>query len=141
MTNPTQLIPNKQSSSQTWIQWHKAMKRRYGKKEANLLFTKAWDMRGGAGSSASTNELRTYMKDNGIKFDTTTMESITDTTYEGLDAVGDFFTMGKYMSIAVGVIVVGGLGMLIFNIAKQPIKSAKAIGSLTPMGRGSKMLK
>lgn len=141
MTDPTKIIPNKQSSSQTWIQWHKAMKSRYGKKEANLLFTKAWDMRGGAGSSASTNELRTYMQENGVKLDTSTMESITDTTYEGLDSVGDFFTMGKYIGIAVGVIVLGGAAMLIFNIAKQPIQSAKAIGSLHPVGKASKMLK
>src|SRR3989304_7825161 len=121
MTDPTKTIPNRQSSSASWIKWHETMKSRYGKKEANTLFLKAWDKRGGAGSSASTNELREYMKDNDVVLDTTTLESITDTASKGLDGIGDFFTMGKYVAIAVGVIIVGGLGMLIFNIAKQPI--------------------
>lgn len=138
MSNPTQIIPSKASESQKWIVWHKAMKSRYGKKEANILFIKAWEMRGGAGSKASTNELREYMSDNGVALDTTAIEDVVDTTSRGLDAMGDFFTMGKYLAIGLGVIVVGGLGMLVFNIARNPIKSAgAAVKYGTPVGRAS----
>ena len=141
MANPIQLIPNMQSSSQAWIQWHKAMKSRYGLKEANTLFVKAWDLRGGAGSSASTNELRTYMKDNGVTLDTTSIEDVVDTTQSGLDSLGNMFTMGKYVAIGVGVIVLGGAALLVFNIAKQPIKAASAAANFTPVGRTAKILK
>ena len=130
MTRPSDIIPNKQSSSQAWIQWHKAMKSMLGKKEANKLFVKAWDKRGGAGSKGSSNELRTYMKDNGVTLDTTTLESIEDTTSRGLDWVGDNLSMGRYLGIAVGVIVLGGAAMLIFNVAKQPIKAVSAVSSV-----------
>ena len=135
MANPTKMIPNKQSASTSWIEWHKAMKSRYGKKEANALFVKAWDQRGGAGTSASTNELREYMKDNDVVLDTTTMENVVDTTSAGLDAIGDVFTVGKYAILAVGVIVIGGLGMLVYNVVKNPERSGKAAASLNPAGR------
>lgn len=135
MADPTKIIPTKQSSSQAWIQWHKAMKNRYGKKQANTLFVKAWDMRGGAGSSASTNELREYMKDNDVVLDTTTIENIVDTTSTGLDALGDVFTTGKYLFLGLGVIVVGGLAMLVYNVAKNPAKSVATAAQFHPATR------
>ncbi len=136
MTTPLQLIPTQQSSSQAWIEWHKAMKSRYGLKEANILFVKAWDKRAGAGSSASTNELRTYMLDNKITLDTSTLESLTDAGYSTLDSIGGIFTMGKYAAaIAVGVIVLGGVAMLVFNIAKQPVKAIGSAAKFTPVGK------
>lgn len=141
MENPTKIIPNKQSSSQAWIQWHKALRARYGKKQANALFVKAWDMRAGKGTSASTNELREYMKSYGVVLDTTTMEDVVDTTNSGLDFMGDVFTVGKYMTLAVGLIVVGGLGLLVYNIAKQPLKAASTAANFTPTGRAAKLLK
>lgn len=127
MTDPTKIIPNRQSSSQAWEEWHKSMKSRYGRKVANSTFVKAWDLRGGAGSSASTNKLREYMQKNGVTLDTSGLESVVDSAARGWDNVGDFFTMGKYVTIAVGVIVLGGAAMLIFNVAKQPIKAISAV--------------
>lgn len=139
--NPTKIIPTRTSSSQAWIQWHKAMKSRYGKKQANMLFVKAWDVRAGAGTAASTNELREYMKKQGVNIDTTTFESVTDSISSGLDGIGDFFSMGKYFVIGIGVIILGGAGLLVYNLAKNPIKSASAAANLTPIGRTTKLLK
>jgi hypothetical protein len=98
-------------------------------------------MRAGRGSSASTNELREYMKSNGVVLDTTTFEDVNDSINTGLDFMGDVFTVGKYMTLAVGVIVVGGLGLLIYNIVKDPIKSASTAANFTPTGRAAKLLK
>lgn len=140
MINPTQIIPTRNSSSQSWIQWHKAMKSRYGKKQANFLFVKGWDNRAGAGTNASTNELREYMKQNGVTLDSTTLESVTDSVSSGLDSIGDMFTVGKYLIIGTSVIIVGGLGLLIYNIAKQPIKAASTAASFTPVGRATKFI-
>ena len=139
--NTIELIPTKQTSSAGWVSWHKALKTRYGLKAANTLFMKAWDLRAGTGSDASTNELRTYMKDNGVIIDTTTLEDVVDSTSSGLDFMGDFFTVGKYMTLAVGLIVVGGLGLLVFNIVESPLKSAGAAANFTPAGRATKLLR
>lgn len=141
MANPVKNIPTKNSSSQAWIQWHKSLKSRYGKKEANAIFIKAWDLRGGAGSPASSIELRNYMEDNGVKLDTTSMEDALDSASGAIDWIGDGLSMGRYFGIALGVIVVGGLGMLIYNIAKQPIKAAGAASNLIPASKVGKMLK
>jgi len=139
--NPTKIIPTRTSSSSAWIEWHKTMKSRYGKKQANILFVKAWDKRAGAGTSASTNELREYMRKQGVTLDTSTLESVADTVSSGLDGIGDFFTVGKYMVLGVGVILVGGLGILVFNLVKNPIKTASTAANFTPIGRTTKLLK
>jgi hypothetical protein len=125
MINPVQNIPNRSSASDHWIEWYKSLKGNFGKKQANMIFVKAWGLRGGAGSDASTVELREYMKSNGVTLDTTSIESIQDTVSGGLDSIGDFFTMGKWVGISLIVIVVGGLGLTVYNIAKQPIKAVR----------------
>ena len=81
------------------------------------------------------------MLDNGVKLDTTSIEDVLDTTSDTLDWIGDGLSMGRYFGIALGVIVVGGLGMLVYNIAKQPVKAAGAASNFIPVGRASKMLK
>jgi len=139
--NPTLIIPSRNSSSQAWVQWHKSMKSRYGKKQANILFVKGWDNRAGAGTAASTNELREYMEKQGVNLDTMLYEDVTDNISSGLDAVGDFFTMGKYFAIGLGVIVLGGAVILVFNIVKNPMKSVSTAANFTPIGRASKLLK
>lgn len=139
--NPTLIIPTRTSSSQAWIQWHRAMKSRYGKKQANILFVKGWDNRAGAGTAASTNELREYMKSQGVTLDSTTLESVTDSVSSGLDAVGDFFTMGKYFAVGIGGIVLVGGAILVWNLVKNPIKSASVAANFTPIGRTAKLLK
>lgn len=139
--NPTKIIPTRTSSSSAWIEWHKTMKSRYGKKQANILFVKAWDKRGGAGTSASTNELREYMKNQGVTLDTTTMEGLTDTVSSGLDTIGDIFNVGKYFAIGTGVIVISGLAILVWNVVRNPIKSASTAANFMPAGRALKTLK
>jgi len=118
-------IPNSHSTSATWIEWHKALRREFGKKKANYLFVQAWDKRAGAGSDASTNELREYMKDNGVTLDTTTLEDIGDTAISVKDFFGDIFEYGKIAGLVVGGMVIVSLGMILFNVAKNPVKAAE----------------
>ncbi len=128
MVNPTKIIPNKSSSAAAWMEWHKALKSRYGKKQANALFVTAWEKRGS--NAANTMELREYMKDNDVDLGSNTVQDVLDFTSGGIDTIGDMFTIGKYLTIGVAVIVVGGLGMLIFNLAKQPIKALESVKTL-----------
>jgi len=121
-------MPRKTSSGADWIEWHKLLKRTLGKKNANVTWIKAWDLRGGKGSSASTSDLRNYMKDEGIVVDKTTLQSATDFGGDVLDKIGSAFTVGKWIFLIVIGIIVGGLALLVWGLLKDPIKSISATG-------------
>lgn len=123
-------VPNKKSNALTWITWHEAMKSSFGKKNANYLFSRAWNKRGGVSSVANTSDLREYLKKNGISIDKDWTASIIDTTGDFTDFFGDIFNVGKYAGIAFTVILVAGVGMLVYNVAKDPIKAAGAAAKL-----------
>lgn len=116
-------IPSYNANFEEWIQWHKDLKSNFGKKVANSLWVKAWKIRGV--DSANTNELRTYMDKQGVKIDKSAWDSVVDAGADITDAFGTAFQVTKFVGIGLAVIVVGGLGMIIFNLAKDP---AKAIG-------------
>ena len=114
-------IPSYNSNFEEWIQWHKNLKSNFGKKIANDLWIKAWKIRGK--SSANTNELRSYMEKQGIKFDKSAWDSVVDAGDNITDAFGTAFQVTKFVGIGLAVIVVGGIGMIVFNLAKSPAKN------------------
>jgi hypothetical protein len=114
-------IPSYNAKFEEWIQWHKDLKSNFGKKIANSLWMKAWKIRGN--SSANTNELRSYMEKQGIKFDKSAWDSVVDAGDTVTDAFGTAFQVTKFVGIGLAVIVVGGLGMIVFNLAKNPAKN------------------
>lgn len=126
-------MPTKASSGATWKEWHILLKKTLGKKNANITWIKAWDLRGGKNSSASTSELREYMKSQGVELDKTTIQSISDFGGDVMDFFGGAFNVGKWIFLIVVGIVVGGLALLIWGLLKNPIKSLHAVGDA---GRG-----
>lgn len=120
-TDPISSIPQYNSGFEAWINWYDSLKQNFGKKQAKSLWIKAWKIRGN--SSANTNELRTYMKKQGVSIDKSAWDSAVDTAVSAGDFFGDVAGVGKYVGIGVAVIVVGGLGLAIFNIAKRPAES------------------
>ena len=114
-------IPSYNAKFEEWIQWHKDLKSNFGKKIANSLWMKAWKIRGN--SSANTNELRSYMEKQGIKFDKSAWDSVVDAGDNITDAFGTAFQVTKFVGIGLAVIVVGGIGMIVFNLAKDPAKN------------------
>lgn len=125
MIDPTLNIPKKASSSTAWIQWHKDLTSVFGKKKANSLFVLAWEKRGN--NDANDSELRRYLDDQGIEIKSNILATATDKALDAFDFVGDFFTMGKYASIGLTVILVGGIGLLVYNIAKSPNTTIAAL--------------
>lgn len=117
----TNSIPSYNAKFEEWIQWHKDLQSNFGKKIANSLWTKAWKIRGN--SSANTNELRSYMDKQGVKFDKSAWDSVVDMGDNITDAFGTAFQVTKFVGIGIAVIVVGGLGMIVFNLAKSPAKN------------------
>lgn len=120
--DPTKNIPQLNSKGDEWVQWHKTLKQNFGKKVSNALWLKAWAKRGSSG--ANTSELRNYMSSQGVTIDSSAWNKVVDAGGSVMDFVGDAFQVGQYVAIGLGVIIVGGLGMVIFNLARRPAQNA-----------------
>lgn len=123
-------IPTKTSGQEVWLSWYDVLKAKLPNKMANQLWVKAWADRGGKNSPAYTQRLREEMEKNGIDIAKTNTAFVLDTAKGGFDFVEDIFTAGKWTSI----LLVGGASLavlvLLFNIARKPIESAKAAADL-----------
>jgi hypothetical protein len=125
---PIDSIPTTQSFASEWVEWHKALKTRYGIAAANTMWLKAWRERGN--DEANTADLRDYIASQGIEIDGGIWDFVPDT----FDSIGDTFTqvfsVGKWVVLAVVVILVVFLAMLAFNIGKNPHGTIAAVGKL-----------
>ena len=118
--DPSKTIPTASSNSENWIQWHKDLKKIFGKKKANSLWLYAWAKRGGIKSSANTSVLRDYMDGQGVDITTTALGELSDTIGNVLDFG---FGIGKVVVIGglsiVGLILIGILVKLFRNPNQQ----------------------
>ena len=122
-------IPSNTSSDVVWISWYDALRKTFGRKKANALFTANWDAQNGFTSDANTSDLRSHLKDKGgIEIAGSTLGEVKDKLIGVGDFFGDAFSIGRYFGIALGVIVVGGLGLFVYNVARKP-ESAIRIGT------------
>jgi hypothetical protein len=99
--DPSVNIPTASSSSENWIQWHKELKRFFGKKTANSLWVFAWAKRGGKNAEANTSKTRVYMKSQGVNIDTTKLNSAFDSVRS---AINQGLSVTKW-------VLIGGLGV------------------------------
>lgn len=121
---PIKIIPTKQSTEEDWKAFIDALSQRYGNKNARILFMKAWSKNG---FSSTSSEFRKYLKgEYKIIISTTNIQATIDKIGGVDDFFSDVFTAGKWISIGFAVIIVGGVAMIIYNIAKNP---AQAIGT------------
>lgn len=84
--DPSVNIPTASSTSENWIQWHKELKRVFGKKTANSLWIFAWTKRGGKNAEANTSKTRVYMKSQGVNIDTTRLNEALDNVKASINA-------------------------------------------------------
>lgn len=113
-------IPTKQSSDIEWIQWHKNMKARLGKKNANMLFIQAFEKRGS--TSIVSEDMQNYFDKQGIPLQQTDWQALKGVISDSTDFASDIFKAGTYTAIGLAGILALSLGILVFNIAR----SAKA---------------
>ena len=121
--------PTDDSSSSAWITWHKALRKRFGKRKANELFMTAWDKMAGEGSDASTTELRKYMKGQGVDIDTSFLEGAADFGSGVSDTFSGMFSTWKYIMIGGVILTFAGIGYIIYNVGKDP---SKVVGATKP---------
>ena len=116
--DPTVDIPTVSTKADGWQEWHTELVSNFGRKEANSLWLKAWGLRGN--SSANTLTLRNYLKGYGINLDESAWDKVVDAGGGVTDFFGDVFKTTKFVGIGLAVILVGGLGLVVFNIARRP---------------------
>ena len=115
--DPSQTIPTASSKAENWIQWHKDLKKVFGKKKANSIWLYAWAKRGGVKSSANTSALRDYMDGQGVNVTTTSLGELSD-------AVGNVLDFG----LGIGkIVIIGGLsvvGLILISILIRLFKNS-----------------
>ena len=138
MIDPSQSIPTASSESQNWVQWHKDLKKVFGKKQANSIWNYAWSKRGGKNSKGATTTLRNYMGKQGVNIDKTTLSGLADFG----DSVGSFF--GGVFSAWKWVMIIGGgaVGIILIRVlwkmSKDPNKTLGQAMMIMPQGRALK---
>lgn len=118
------IIPTNQSSFSTWIEWHKSLKSCVGKSQANQL----WMMNFDKEMPGDSVELREYMQSQGVQLDRDALDRLTDTGKGIFDFVGGGFTFASNLSKIILLIIVGGAGLMIYNIVKTP-EGAQRLGA------------
>jgi len=119
LIKPADIIPSKTSSGQEWLDWYKLLKTRYGRKNANTVFSLAWNQRGEY--SANTKPLRDYLEKNGVDIEGSNPAIIIeDFVGDATDFVTGTFNTGKTIALVgislVGLAVVG----IVYSLVKNP---------------------
>jgi len=119
-------VPKNNSSENVWITWYDALKSKFGRKKANSLFIANWDSQNGGGSDANTTTLRQHLQKKGrLDIKGGFAGEIKDKVFDVGNFLGDSITVGKYLGIGLGVVVLGGLGLFVYNLAKDPDKAVR----------------
>lgn len=120
-------IPNQLSTSEEWQQWHTSLKS-VGANNANSLFLQAWKLRGN-NEVANDADLRQYLEKNGLRLEGTEgiFSEMADFSADFSEFFNNLVGAGKWISIIIIAIIIIGLAMLVFNIAKNPGEIAKMI--------------
>jgi len=119
-----------------WISWYDALRKQFGKKKANALFTANWDAQNGFNSNANTSDLRSHLENKGgIEISGGVLGETKDKLLDVGNFFGDYFTVGKYLGIGLAVIVVGGVGLFIYNLAKDPEKAVRVGTAIATKGK------
>jgi hypothetical protein len=120
---PEDIVPTKESTASEWILWHKALKSAHlGKGTANSLWLKGWRLRGcsGIGCTANTAQLREYAESQGFTVNGGVLDFVPDAIDNFSDFTSKAFNLGFYTVLAIVAILVAFLGLLAYNIGRNP---------------------
>ena len=129
-------IPNQYSTDSNWIEWHTALKKRFGVKEANALFNTAWQKYGGTDVRGNTNQLRNYLKKYGIELETGILSDMRDMSGSIWGGFSSMFTVMKWIGVIIGGMVLVFIGMVLYNVGKNPVESANTAMQIRTGGLG-----
>lgn len=116
-------MPTFASKDIEWMNWYKQIRGRYGRSDAARIFISTWTKRGS--NAANTIELRKLVSADGINIDDSVWNKVADLGGGISDAFGSAMKVGKITAYVVGGVLVLGLGMFVFNLAKTPTNLTK----------------
>lgn len=139
--DPSKIIPTSESSSEQWINWHKALRKWFNKNEANTHWLRFWQQRSGPGSVADTYDLREYMRKQDVDLTTTTFGEVTDAAGGVVDWFSDTINITRIILVGTAII---GISLVVFYIVSST-KKGKSVGEMAfdvrTLGTGAKLLK
>jgi hypothetical protein len=124
-------LPGVNSSAAQWKNWHIALKGCVGKNNANQLFTMQYDKVG----YDSTTELRKYMESQGVQLDRDVADRLTDTGMGAYNFIGGMFEFSSGVAMIVVVMILGGAGVLLYNMAKDPDTAVRVGTAVATKGK------
>jgi|CXWL01.1.fsa_nt_gi hypothetical protein len=127
LINPAESLPTQRSNGEEWKAWYIELKSRYGKKNANAIFTKAWGLRGS--DSALTGDLDATLKKNGINLQRGALASLQEGAYSAMDTLEGIFNMPKYILIGGGILVGVPLFIFLIQLARKPERVGAVAGT------------
>lgn len=133
-------IPTQSSDYSAWIEWHKALKKCVGKSNANQLWLLNYEKE----QVGDNYELRDYMSSQGVQLDRDAWERLTDWGGGVYNWGAGVLNFANYTTMAVVIIILGGAGLMIYNIAKstdadKAMRIGAAVGTrgMSEIGGGS----
>lgn len=134
--DPSKNIPTGSSESQDWIQWHKDLKKMFGKKKANSIWTYAWSKRGGINGSANNRTLSNYMEKQGVDIQRTAISELGEGV---LDFGSGIMTTYKWVTIIVAGVVGIILLRIMWKLSQDPNKTIGQVASIHPASRTTRL--
>lgn len=124
-----QQLPTVKSTDVEWLNWLELLTspiNGFGRNRATTIFLNLWEKRGT--DKANTLQLRKKLKDDyNIEIDESVFNKVADLGGGITDTIGGIATAGKYVVISLGVIVIGGLAMVVYNLAKNPARNVGTV--------------
>ena len=130
--DPSQNVPSASSSDEQWMTWHKSLKKTFGKKTANQIWSMAWAKRGGTDVRANTTKLSNYMEKQGVDFERTNWAEIGESFTDFGSGMASFI---KWSGVIVGGLILLILIRIIIALTKNPNKTVEQAIMFTPQGR------
>ncbi len=124
------IIPTNSSSYATWIEWHKSLKKCVGKSNANQLWMMNYDKE----VPGDSVEVREYMRTQGVDLDRNVAERLTDFGSGVYNWFGGAIDFTSGISMVIVLIIVGGAGLMIYNIVKTPEGSTRLAAAIGTRG-------
>ena len=87
----------------------------------------------------STTELRAYMETQGVDLDRDALDRLTDTGMGAYNFIGGMFEFSSGVAMIVVVMILGGAGVLLYNMAKDP-ETAVRVGTAVATKGKSEMI-
>jgi hypothetical protein len=132
MTEAIKNIPYTNAPAENWVLWHKALKKRYGKAEANRLFLAAYKKRVTATIPNFLN-LQAYMKKQGIKLEGNWVQELEGSFSDGFAGLQTALGVAGGFAVLIVLLILGLATFVVVLIVNQPEKSTKLAALARPI--------